>query len=122
MITHRNILATVMNNLSLDFKFFCTDTHLSFLPLPHIFERFVNATCWFTGCKIAFYNGDMLKLKEDILAAKPTVMILVPRIINKFYEDINAFFNNAPPVVRDLFHKALAEKLTRIKKITDEQA
>lgn len=62
----------------------------------------------------------MLKLKEDILAAKPTIMILVPRIINKFYEDINAFFNNAPPPVRDLFHKALAEKLAKIKKITDE--
>lgn len=120
MITHRNILAAVTSHMSTDFRFLSTDTHLSFLPLPHIFERFVNGTCWFTGCKIAFYGGDMLKLKDDIVAAKPTVMILVPRIINKFYEEINSFFNNAPQNIRDLFHKAVAEKLGRIKKITDE--
>lgn len=66
---------------------------MSYLPLPHIFERFVNATCWFSGAKIAFYGGDMLKLREDFVAGKPSVLIIVPRILNKFYEEINGFIS-----------------------------
>lgn len=85
--------------MTCDFKYYQTDTHLSFLPLPHIFERFINATCWFSGCRIAFYSGDMLKLREDMVSAKPTVMIFVPRILNKFYDEIISSFAKAPPEV-----------------------
>lgn len=81
MVSHRNILGAVTNHQLCDFKYRNTDTHLSYLPLPHIFERFVNATCWFSGCKIAFFGGNTLKLREDIADSKTTVMIVVPRIL-----------------------------------------
>jgi len=42
------------------------DVYLSYLPLPHIFERlFVNAMIHFGGC-VGFYGGDVLKLKDDL--------------------------------------------------------
>jgi len=42
------------------------DVYLSYLPLPHIFERlFVNVMMHF-GASIGFYGGDVLKLKDDL--------------------------------------------------------
>lgn len=90
MISHRNILSAVSNHEHSDIKYLSTDTHLSYLPLPHIFERFVNVSCWLNCTRIAFYSGDILRLKEDLVAAKPTVLMTVPRLLNRFYDGIVA--------------------------------
>lgn len=34
------------------------------------------------------YTGDILKLKDDIEACKPTIFASVPRIYNKFFSAI----------------------------------
>lgn len=34
------------------------------------------------------YGGDVLKLKEDIACAKPSIFPSVPRLFNKFYDAI----------------------------------
>lgn len=114
MLSHRNILSAVSNHQNSDIKYFSTDTHLSYLPLPHILERFVCVTCWFTGTKIAFYSGDLLKLKDDLAAAKPTVLISVPRLLNRFYEGIVAKLNEAEGFKKTLINYALKTKLENI--------
>ena len=45
-----------------------TDRHLSYLPLPHIFERIVQAQMLLTGASTGFFRGDPTKLVEDIQA------------------------------------------------------
>lgn len=115
MITHRNLIASVRGHMNSHFKYLATDTHLSYLPLPHIFERFINATCWFSGTRIAFYSGDMLKLREDFAAAKPSVVVIVPRILNKFYEEILSYISTIPQPQRDFVEKAIKEKLAALK-------
>jgi len=52
-------------------------------------QRLLNVCCWYKGTKIAFFGGDVLKLKEDIQAVRPTVFLSVPRIFNRFYDAIN---------------------------------
>lgn len=42
------------------------DSYLSFLPLPHIMERSLIISLIYKGCFIAFYSGDMLKIKDDM--------------------------------------------------------
>ena len=42
------------------------DVHLSYLPLPHVFERNIAWTCLYLGGCICFYGGDILKLSEDL--------------------------------------------------------
>ncbi|EAR82521.2 AMP-binding enzyme family protein (macronuclear) [Tetrahymena thermophila SB210] len=86
MITHKNVVAAITTQQLSDFRFFETDTHLSYLPLPHIFERFVNCTCWYAGCRIAFYSGNTQNLLQDCQAAQPTVFISVPRLFNRYYD------------------------------------
>jgi long-chain acyl-CoA synthetase len=33
-----------------------------------------------------FFQGDVLKLREDLAELKPTVMASVPRLYNRFYD------------------------------------
>ena len=50
-----------LNNLNFDEN----DVHLSYLPLPHVFERNISWTCVHLGACICFYGGDVMKLNED---------------------------------------------------------
>lgn len=43
-----------------------TDVHISYLPLPHVYERFVGYGMTYFGGKIMFYSGDVTKLKDDL--------------------------------------------------------
>lgn len=38
------------------------------------------------ACESGFYNGDTLKIKEDLVLLKPTFFPSVPRLFNKFYD------------------------------------
>ncbi|EAR92332.1 AMP-binding enzyme family protein (macronuclear) [Tetrahymena thermophila SB210] len=116
MITHRNLISIVCSQQRSESKFDNKDVFLSYLPLPHIYERFVQVTCWFTGTKIAYYGGDMLKLREDFAAAQPTVAIFVPRLLNKFYEEINAFISRMPQAQQNIIQKAIQEKMQNLQK------
>ena len=85
MISHKNILALVNGAITLDFKINYTDTYLSYLPLPHIFERAIVWAVLTSGANISFFNGNMLLLKDDLAKVRPTIFCTVPRVLNKFY-------------------------------------
>ena len=38
------------------------DTHISYLPLAHIYERVTMLVCLFKGSKAGFFRGDVLGL------------------------------------------------------------
>lgn len=85
MISHRNILAVITGLHSSDGKPISTDVYISYLPLPHIMERLIVWNGVYAGMEIVFYQGDMLKLKDDIQIVRPTIFLSVPRIYNRFY-------------------------------------
>jgi long-chain acyl-CoA synthetase len=64
------------------------DRHLSYLPLPHIFERFVVAQLLSNGASIAFFRGDPTQLIEDLQACRPTILPAAPRVLNKVYDKV----------------------------------
>ena len=43
-----------------------TDVYLSYLPLPHIYERAIVWMAIYAGAAIAFYSGDILKIMDDL--------------------------------------------------------
>eukprot|EP00121_Abeoforma_whisleri_P002776 Awhi_evm1s2497 len=61
-------------------KFTEEDVFISFLPLAHIFDRIVEE--WFIsiGAKIGYWQGNILKLMEDIACLRPTLFCGVPRV------------------------------------------
>jgi long-chain acyl-CoA synthetase len=45
------------------------------------------------GMQYGFYQGDVFKLKEDLAVLKPTLMVSVPRLFNRFYDVMQAKIN-----------------------------
>jgi long-chain acyl-CoA synthetase len=81
MLTHGNLVAdySAVKVMGMDIN--NTDVHLSYLPLAHMFERCVQAILFCEGSSIGFYQGNVLKLTEDILALRPTIFPSVPRYV-----------------------------------------
>lgn len=99
-------------------KFNSEDVHLSFLPLAHIFERAVQATIVYNGAQIGFFQGDTLKLLDDVAALRPTVFVAVPRLYNRIHEKVFGGVAAAGGIKKKLFEYAYAVKKANLKKGT----
>ena len=89
IITQGNIMSTNAGMRTLDgMKMVLNDRHLSYLPLAHIFERIFMSQVLCAGASVAFYRGDPLMLIEDLQACRPTIMPVVPRVLNKVYDKV----------------------------------
>ncbi len=108
LITHQNIMSAAAG-LD-DLQVFPTDRHISYLPLPHIFERLVIAQMITSGAAIAFFRGDPTLLIEDIVACRPTIIPVVPRVVNKIHDKIVAGMAAKGGMTERMFHTALAAK------------
>jgi long-chain acyl-CoA synthetase len=95
ILTHKNVMANVASVrwLAENGKCFLStpnDVHISYLPLAHVFELVNTATMIYGGAAIGFYQGNTLKLLDDIAELKPTVFISVPRLLNRVYDRVMA--------------------------------
>lgn len=55
LLTHRNFLSCIAGfNSNVDLKFSSTDTHLSYLPLPHMMERTLVWMFFYKGSKVVY--------------------------------------------------------------------
>jgi len=109
LITHQNIMSAV-GGFEGSIQMLPTDRHLSYLPLPHIFERVVVAQVITNGASIAFFRGDPLLLVEDIVACRPTMLPAVPRVLNKIHDKIVAGMAAKGGVTEKMFNMALEAK------------
>ena len=100
MVTHENLLSmhAVFKSNPNSINVSNEDVYLSYLPLPHIFDRILVVSFSIEGAQIYFYGGDVLKLGQDILDARPTILASVPRLWNRFHDKIkvkkNFFLSN----------------------------
>lgn len=110
LITHENLMSTCAGAVGLGLSQQTTDRHLSYLPLPHIFERVVIAGVLTGGASVGFFRGDPKLLVEDIQALRPTVMPVAPRVLNKIYDKIFAGINAVGGVKKKIFYAGLKAK------------
>ena len=95
MLSHRSILWTLA---SLDEVLGATteDRKLSFLPLSHVGERTSSEYLQLQQGFEIWFNDSIDTLKEDMVACKPTVQFVVPRILEKQYDGIMKLLNSLP--------------------------
>jgi long-chain acyl-CoA synthetase len=91
-------------------KFGSSDSYLSYLPLAHVFERCVVTALVYAGAQIGFYQGDTLKLLEDVAELKPTIFASVPRLYNRIYDKVMLGVNSAGLIKSWLFNTAYKAK------------
>jgi long-chain acyl-CoA synthetase len=116
VLSHGNITFNAFSALR-RFKVTSDDTFLSFLPLCHMLER----TCGyyamlFAGATIAYAEG-ISTIVSDVQKIRPTIIVVVPRIVEKIYEAVEQKVMEAPLIRRKLVFAAvrcLSERVNRV--------
>ena len=86
-LTHNNIVQNFLGILDI-IPITSSDSSLSFLPLSHIFERIVGFFCVLgVGARI-YYAESLDTVARDLLVAKPTFIISVPRLYEKIHQKV----------------------------------
>ncbi|XP_071505377.1 long-chain-fatty-acid--CoA ligase 5-like [Diadema antillarum] len=112
--THKNHIAAHANAwmlCSLNVLPRLDDVHISYLPLPHVYERGNLHTLMIGGAPLGFFRGDPLKLVDDIQTLRPTLMGGVPRVFNRIYDRVMSTVNASNVVRRNIFKLAYSQKL-----------
>lgn len=119
ILTHRNFLSNVEAvNEVVPVKE--NDVFLSFLPLSHVLERLTGyymPICY--GATIA-YAESIKQLSVNLREVKPTIMISVPRIFEKFHDAIWDKINSSSSFKKKVFKWALRQKSNSLRyKVAD---
>ncbi|KAJ3377928.1 Long chain acyl-CoA synthetase 7 peroxisomal [Lobulomyces angularis] len=115
LLTHKNMLAAgaagaALQNNGRMYKITKDDSHISYLPLAHVFERVVQVMLTNAGARCGFYQGDTLKLLDDVAELKPSVFVSVPRLYNRIYDKVLAGVSAKGGVAAFLFNQAFNAK------------
>jgi long-chain acyl-CoA synthetase len=105
ILTHSNIVSNILACQDL-FQLGHHDVGLSFLPLSHVFERTLDYTYFWKGVSIA-YAESYEALPQNLLEVQPTVVAVVPRVLEKIHERVIEVVRQAPQSRRELFYWAL---------------
>ena len=58
------------------------------MPLAHAFEQCFFVFSLLKGYAHGYFNGDPLKLIDDLAVLKPTIFCTVPRVLNRVYTKV----------------------------------
>lgn len=114
MLTHGAVVKMVAGTkmfLNQFDEFGKDDVFLSYLPLAHIFDRTTEELFLALGGRIAYWQGEITKLVEDIGAAKPTLFAGVPRVFDRIYAGVMSNAASSGMVKKFLFNWAYSRKL-----------
>ncbi|XP_058083995.1 long chain acyl-CoA synthetase 6, peroxisomal-like isoform X1 [Magnolia sinica] len=109
VLTHGNLIANVAGS-SIATKFYPSDVYISYLPLAHIYERVNQIAMVYYGVAVGFYQGDNLKLMDDMAALRPTIFCSVPRLYNRIYAGITNAVKTSGVLRERLFNAAYNSK------------
>ncbi|KAJ1507134.1 Long chain acyl-CoA synthetase 7 peroxisomal [Coelomomyces lativittatus] len=121
MLTHRNFLSVAYSlfygsEKNVFNKVTKEDVHISYLPLAHVFERAIHQVIVYHGARIGFYQGDTLKLLQDITVLRPTLFISVPRLFNRIHDKVWTGVREKGGAAAYLFNTAYQGKKNNLRK------
>ena len=105
MLTHKNILSNIKAVLA-RVEANENDVFLSFLPLSHTFERTIGYYLPVAAGSCVVYARSPALIAEDLKTARPTVLVSVPRIYERFYAKLQEKLGQASPFKQRLFRLA----------------
>lgn len=115
MLNHSSMVASSAGVL-LNAPIYSGDVYVSYLPLAHIYERMNVQSLLHCGAAIGFYQGDILKLMDDLEVLRPTIFASVPRLYNRIYDRILAAVKGSGGIKEYLFNVAYGAKKAALEK------
>lgn len=106
MLSHKNLLHNVAGATEY-IPIRPDDRFLSFLPLSHSLERTAGMYAPLLNGAAIYYARDKSTMKDDILKARPTILVAVPRVFEKVYDVVQDKATHGSSLKRWLFYKAL---------------
>jgi long-chain acyl-CoA synthetase len=106
VLTHANVVSNIQACDHL-FDFGPRDISMSFLPLAHIFERMIDFYYISQGVSIA-YAESYDTLPQNLREVRPTLMAVVPRLVEKIREKVIEEVRHMSGFKQKLFGWALA--------------
>ena len=114
-LTHKNAVAAASNAIC-GSPHSTSETLCSYLPLAHIFARMSEHAALWGGVNIGYFHGEVLEIVEDFKALKPTILIAVPRLLNRMGGGIKAASIDAPGVKGAISRAAVKTKTANLKR------
>jgi long-chain acyl-CoA synthetase len=106
MLTHGNILSNAADSIEV-LALNETDSTLSFLPVAHSFERTGGYyAVMLAGGTISYAEG-LAQVAGNLLETNPTVLLVVPRLLEVIHTRVRRMVETGSPVRRRLFEAAL---------------
>ena len=112
ILTHANIVSNIQSTDEV-YPLGSSDVLISFLPLSHVFERMVEYFCFWKGVRIA-YAESLETLAQNLREVRPTVMAVVPRVLEKIQGKVMDGVRQLPGLKQRLFYWALEVGKQRI--------
>ena len=106
ILTHANIVSNVLECVK-RFALGPNDACVSLLPLSHILERTLDFVCFWRGVSIA-YAESLEALPLNLREVKPTLVGVVPRVLEKIHDRVMEVVRSAPAMRQTIFSWALA--------------
>eukprot|EP00004_Rigifila_ramosa_P001964 TRINITY_DN1198_c0_g1_i1.p2 TRINITY_DN1198_c0_g1~~TRINITY_DN1198_c0_g1_i1.p2 ORF type:complete len:700 (-),score=161.39 TRINITY_DN1198_c0_g1_i1:20-2119(-) len=129
LLTHANLIAAVAGLFATDdaankihpslatfSKAVEQHAYVSYLPLAHMYERFVHEGLFPIGASIGFFQGDVEGLMNDIATIRPTIFASVPRILNRVYDKITGAVEASGGIKKKLFDVGYAAKISLLRR------
>jgi long-chain acyl-CoA synthetase len=105
VLTHANIASNIQASVKL-FPNELQGINMSFLPLSHIFQRMLDLACFSRGVCIA-YAESFEALPQNLLEVRPTVLAVVPRVLERVHEKVEGAVVHGPALKQKLFRWAV---------------
>lgn len=117
MITHGNLVNLSLNILHSEMREVLTrdSTTILFIPLAHIFARFISFQTLASGSKVG-HTSDVKQLVPDLKSFQPDFLLAVPRVFEKVY---NSALLNAQEGGKGKIFEAGAEVAVEYSKATE---
>lgn len=122
ILNHRNVVANISALAVMLDKFlpeFLSTTEqciISYLPLSHMFEQCAHWIALCLGYRIGYVSDGIATLSCDMQALEPTLLPVVPRLLNRFNDSIKSEVARLNPFSRWLFSIGRAQKKAMLQK------
>jgi long-chain acyl-CoA synthetase len=106
-LTHGNIVS-VLDELKGVIPIDENDVYLSYLPMSHVFERVCGEYYWIYSGGVCAYAEGIETMAKNMAEVKPTMILTVPRVLDKIYGKVRSGIEGASGNARKLIDWALS--------------